>query len=74
MDNPGRATSVCQERKGHVARRRVDNSEHGTWRKVLGSKAEQAAKDQILCRVGLLFLSAIYSVQNGNGDCLLLNR
>lgn len=74
MDNPGKATSVCQEGKGQVARRRVESLEHGTWRKVLGSKAEEAARDQILCRVGLLFLSTTYSVQNGNGDCLVLNR
>lgn len=74
MDISGTATSVCQEGKNQVARRGVENSEHGTWRKVLGSKAEEAARDQILCRVALLFLSAIYSVQNGNGDCLVLNR
>ena len=74
MDIPGKATSVCQEGKDHVTRRRVENSEHCTWRKVLGSKTEEAARDQILCGVALLFLSAIYSVQNGNGDCLVLNR
>lgn len=48
MDISGTATSVCQEGKDQVARRGVENSEHGTWRKVLGSKAEEAARDQIL--------------------------
>ena len=48
MDISGTATSVCQEGKNQVARRGVENSEHGTWRKVLGSKAEEAARDQIL--------------------------
>lgn len=73
MDISGTATSVCQEGKDQVARR---GRKFGAWHmeESVGSKAEEAARDQILYRVALLFLSAIYSVQNGNGDCLVLNR
>lgn len=45
---PGEPPAYVKKEMGQVVRRGVKNLEHGTWGKVSGNEAEEAAKNQIL--------------------------